>query len=76
MDKLSYRRHRFPGIVIQQAVWLYFRFALSYRDVEDMLAERGIDVSYETVRRWALERIPVMFERSPHGERSFCILAR
>ena len=54
MDKLSYRCHRFPGIVIQQAVWLYFRFALSYRDVEDMLAERGIDVSYETVRRWAL----------------------
>ena len=47
MDKLSYRRHRFPRIVIQQAVWLYFRFALSYRDVEDMLAERGIDVSYE-----------------------------
>ena len=50
MDKLSYRRHRFPSIVIQQAVWLYFRFALSY--VKDMLAERGIDVSYETVRRW------------------------
>ena len=55
MDKLSYRRDRFPSIVIQQAVWLYFRFALSYRDVEDMLAERGIDVSYETVRRWALK---------------------
>ena len=55
MDKLSYRRHRFPSIVIQQAIWLYFRFALSYRDVEDMLAERGIDVSYETVRRWALK---------------------
>src|SRR3954451_245707 len=55
MDKVSYRRHRFPSIVIQQAVWLYFRFALSYRDVEDMLAERGIDVSYETVRRWALK---------------------
>jgi len=55
MDKLSYRCHRFPSIVIQQAVWLYFRFALSYRDVEDMLAERGIDVSYETVRRWALK---------------------
>ena len=53
--KLSYRRHRFPRIVIQQAVWLYFRFALSYRDVEDMLAERGVDVSYETVRRWALK---------------------
>jgi len=55
MDKLSYRRHRFPNVVIQQAVWLYFRFTLSYRDVEDMLAERGIDVSYETVRRWALK---------------------
>jgi len=55
MDKLSYRRHRFPGVVIQHAVWLYFRFALSYRDVEDMLAERGIDVSYETVRRWAVK---------------------
>src|ERR1700675_3319610 len=55
MDKLSSRCPRFPSIVIQQAVWLYFRFALSYRDVEDMLAERGIDVSYETVRRWALK---------------------
>ena len=55
MDKLTYRRHRHPGIVIQQAIWLYFRFALSYRDVEDVLAERGIDVSYETVRRWALK---------------------
>ena len=55
MDKLSYRRHRFPSIVIQEAVRLYFRFALSYRDVEDMLAERGIDVSYETARRWTLK---------------------
>ena len=55
MNKLSYHRHRYPSIVIQQAIWLYFRVALSYRDVEDMLAERGIDVSYETVRRWALK---------------------
>ena len=55
MDNISYCRHRFPGIVIQQAVWLYFLFALSYRDVEDMLAERGIDVTYETVRRWVLK---------------------
>ena len=47
----------FSWSVIQQAVWLYFRFALSYRDVEDMLAERGIDVSYETVRRWAFGTI-------------------
>jgi len=55
MQKISYARYRFPPVIIQQAVWLYFRFPLSYRDVEDMLAERGIDVSYETVRRWALK---------------------
>jgi len=55
MIKTSYARHRFPPDVIQYAVWLYFRFPLSYRDVEDLLAERSIDVSYETVRRWALE---------------------
>jgi transposase-like protein len=55
MNKLSYDRHRFPGIVIQHAIWLYFRFGLSYRDVEDMLAERGVDVTYETVRRWVLK---------------------
>jgi len=51
MQKISYSRHRFPGSIIQHAVWLYFRFPLSFRDVEDMLAERGIDVSYESVRR-------------------------
>jgi putative transposase len=41
MVELSYRRHRFPPVVIQHAVWLYLRFTLSYRDVEDLLAERG-----------------------------------
>ncbi len=55
MCKISYARHRFPPEIIQHAVWLYFRFPLSYRDVEDLLSERGIDVSYETVRRWALK---------------------
>jgi putative transposase len=55
MQKLSYSRHRFPPAVIQHSIWLYFKFSLSYRDVEDLLAERGIDVSYETVRRWALK---------------------
>ena len=55
MCQVSCSRHRFPPTIIQHAVWLYFRFALSYRDVEDMLAERGIDLSYETVRRWALK---------------------
>src|SRR6202140_1096592 len=52
---LSYRRHRFPPPIIQHAVWLYLRFTLSYRDVEELLAERGLEVSYETVRRWVLK---------------------
>ena len=47
-----YKRYRFPGEIISHAVWLYYRFLLSYRDVEELLAERGIAVSYETVRRW------------------------
>ncbi len=55
MNKISYRGHRFPPEIIRYAVWLYFRFALSFRDIEDLLAERGIDVSYETVRRWCLK---------------------
>ena len=52
MKKIDYDGYRFPPAIIQQAVWLYFRFTLSFRDVEDLLAERGIMVSYETVRRW------------------------
>jgi putative transposase len=50
--KISYARYRFPPEVLHQAIWLYLRFTLSFRDVEDLLAERGIVVSYETVRRW------------------------
>ena len=49
------RRHRFPPEIIQHAIWLYLRFTLSYRDVEELLAERGLDISYETVRRWVLK---------------------
>src|ERR1700720_4305829 len=52
MTKISYSGYRFPPEIIQQAIWLYIRFTLSFRDVEDLLAERGIMVSYETVRRW------------------------
>ena len=52
MTKISYNGYRFPPMIIQQAIWLYARFTLSFRDVEDLLAERGIMVSYETVRRW------------------------
>jgi hypothetical protein len=55
MAQLSYRRHRFPASIIQHAIWLYLRFTLSYRNLEDLLAERGLDISYETVRRWVLK---------------------
>ena len=52
MKPISYARHRFPPLVIRHAVWLYLRFTLSLRDVEELLAERGLDVSHETIRRW------------------------
>jgi transposase-like protein len=55
MQPISYDRHRFPPEVIRHAVWLYLRFTLSYRDVEELLAERGLEVSYETVRRWVFK---------------------
>ena len=51
MTPLSYRGHRFPAEIIQHAIWLYLRFTLSYRDVEELPAERGLDLSYETIRR-------------------------
>ena len=53
MTPISFKRHRFKPDTIRLAVWLYFRFTTSLRDVEEMLAERGIDVSYETIRCWA-----------------------
>src|SRR3954471_22027175 len=62
----NYRRHRFPCLVIQHAVWLYLRFTLSYRDAEELLAERGLDVSYETIRRWVLKFGPVFARRLRH----------
>src|SRR5438128_1411322 len=60
MEQLSYCRHRFPPVVIQHAIWLYLRFTLSYRDVEELLARRGLAVSYETVRRWVLKFGPLI----------------
>src|SRR3954468_12148784 len=60
MHPLPYRRHRFPPVVIQHAVWLYLRFSLSYRDVEELLAERGLDISYESVRSWVLKFGPAI----------------
>jgi putative transposase len=55
LSPVSYKRHRFPPQIIAHAVWLYFRFPLSLRLVGEMLLERGIVVSYETVRRWAIK---------------------
>jgi putative transposase len=63
MAKIPYRRHRFPPVIIQHAVWLYLRFTLSYRDVEELLAERGLDISYETVRCWVLKFGPMIARR-------------
>ena len=60
MKPISYARHRFPPDVIRHAVWLYLRFTLSYRDVEDLLAERGLTVSNELIRRWVLKFGPVI----------------
>ena len=70
MRHLSYHRHRFPAEVIQYAVWLYFRFPLSFRDVEDLLAQRGIDVSYETVRRWSV-KFGLAYARKRHLDEVF-----
>ena len=63
MAPLCYRRHRFLPEIIQHAIWLYLRFTLSYRDVEELLAERGLDISYETVRRWVLTFGPAIARR-------------
>ena len=63
MAEISYRRHRFPPVIIQHAVWLYLRFTLSYRDVEELLAERGLDISYETIRCRVLKFGPLIARR-------------
>jgi transposase-like protein len=63
MPPISYARHQYPPTVIQHSVWLYLRFTLSYRDVEELLAERGLDVSYESIRRWVLKFGPAFARR-------------
>jgi transposase-like protein len=52
VDRSAYRGHRFPSEITAHAVWLYFRFHLSFRDVQDLLAERGVVVSHEAIRQW------------------------
>src|ERR1700719_29784 len=63
MAQLCYRRHRSPPEIIQHAMGLYLRFTLSYRDVEELLAARGLDIFYETVRSWVLKFGPVIARR-------------
>ena len=54
-SSVSYCRHRFPAEIISHCVWLYFRFALSFRDVEEIMSERGVTLTYETIREWSLK---------------------
>jgi putative transposase len=75
-DNPSYRGYRFPRDIIAHAVWLYHRYTLSFRDVEDLLAERGITVSYETVRQWCKNFGPQYARRikkrqGPRGDQWF-----
>jgi transposase-like protein len=60
MAEISYRRHRFPPVVIQHAVRVYLCFSLSYRDIEELLAERGLGICYEPVRCWVLKFGPII----------------
>lgn len=65
MKPLSFKRHRFPAAVIRPAVWLYFRISLSLnlRDIDELLAYRGIDVTYETIRCWTKKFGPLIARR-------------
>src|SRR5829696_7977572 len=73
MPPLSYSGYRFPRDIIQRAVWMYLRFTLSFRDVEELLPERGIIVSHESIRRWVHTFGPAIARRlrarrpRPHG---------
>ena len=54
----THKRYRYPSQIIGHAVWLYHRFTLSFRDIEDILSSRGIQVSYESIRQWCLKLAP------------------
>jgi transposase-like protein len=68
-DPISYRNLHFPSSIIQRAVWLYARFNLSLRDVEELMAERGVEVSYETIRRWLKRFGPAIARGCDEGVR-------
>src|SRR5258708_19788813 len=67
MNKIICRGYRFPPEIIQRAIWLYYRFTLSLRDVEELLAERGIDVTYETIRQWGIQFGPAIARICAHA---------
>jgi putative transposase len=67
----QYKRYRFPAEIIQYAVWLYYRFNLSHRDIEDLLAERGIDVTYESIRLWCNRFGPKFATRLKRNHRGY-----
>ncbi len=66
-----YKRYRFPSEIIQYAVWLYYRFNLSHRDIEDLLAERGINVTYEAIRLWCNRFGPIYTARLKRKHRGY-----
>jgi len=66
-----YKRHRFPSEIISYAVWLYYRFNLSHRDIEDLLAQRGITVSYESIRLWCNKFGPKYVRRLKRKHRGY-----
>jgi putative transposase len=66
-----YKRHRFPSEIIQYAVWLYHRFNMSHRDIEDLLAERGIEVNYESIRLWCNKFGPYYAQRLKRKHRGY-----
>lgn len=70
--KSSYHGYRYPAEIISHSVWLYHRFCLSLRDVEDLLAERGIEVSYESIRHWGARFGPEYAHKLKNGEAPFC----
>ncbi|MFT4767602.1 MAG: putative transposase [Glaciecola sp.] len=67
----TYKRHRFPPDIISYAVWLYYRFNLSHRDIEDLLAQRGIVVSRESIRLWCIKFGALYARRLKRNHRSY-----
>ena len=70
----KYKNHRFPVEIISHAVWLYFRFCLSFRDVEELLFERGVTVTYEAIRKWCRKFGPHFGPKNTHFKVLICYI--